>query len=157
MFHSAVVKAHESSVLLKRIALAFIWEKAFNMQILNEQIVLHPLSLFHVLWLKECRLSNTDDNHWCSTYATLRAGDTKHKLKGQCHFFASGFFHESVSPKPLYTIRAILNFFKNSRRYSQLKVHHRCRENRWQMEKIFNQKNFHYFFWHIWIVELAYR
>jgi hypothetical protein len=25
-----------------------------------------------------------------------------------------------------YPIRAVLNFFENSRRYSQLKVHHRC-------------------------------
>ncbi len=43
---------------------------------------------------------------------------------------------------PDYTIKAISNFFENSWRYSQLKVHHQC-----QMEKIFNQKSFHYFFW----------
>ncbi len=43
------------------------------------------------------------------------------------HFFASGFFHESSSPKPLKinNIRVILNFFENSRGYSQVKVH-RC-------------------------------
>ncbi len=35
-----------SHQLLNRIALAFICEKAFNMKILNEQIVLHPVSLF---------------------------------------------------------------------------------------------------------------
>jgi len=50
---------------------------------------------------------------------------------------------------PDYTIKAISNFFENLQRFSQLKVHHRC-----QMEKIFNQKIFHYFFW---TVELAYR
>jgi hypothetical protein len=36
-------------------------------------------------------------------------------------------------------------FFENSRRYSQLKVDHRCRWHRWQMKKIFNQKNFNNF------------
>ncbi len=46
-----------------------------------------------------------------------------------------------------YTIRAVLNFFENSRRYSQLKVCHRCQRHRWQIEKIFNQKNFYNFFW----------
>jgi hypothetical protein len=25
-----------------------------------------------------------------------------------------------------------LHFFENSQRYSQLKMHHRCREHRWQ-------------------------
>jgi hypothetical protein len=49
-------------------------------------------------------------------------------------------------PSVSYTNRAVSNFFENSRRYSQLKVHHRCRWHRWQMEKIFNQKNYHYFF-----------
>ncbi len=37
------------------------------------------------------------------------------------------------------------NFFKNSRRYSQLKVCHRCQGHRWQMEKTFKQKNFNNF------------
>ncbi len=40
---------------------------------------------------------------------------------------------------PNYTIRAVSNFFENSRRYSQLKVQQR------QMEKIFNQKIFSLF------------
>ncbi len=35
-----------------------------------------------------------------------------------------------------YTFRAVSNLFENS----QLKVHLRCRWNRWQMEKIFNHK-----------------
>ena len=44
-------------------------------------------------------------------------------------------------------MRAVSNFFENSRRYSQLKVHHRCRWHRWQMAKIFKLKNFNYFVW----------
>jgi hypothetical protein len=42
-------------------------------------------------------------------------------------FFASGFFHESVSPNPLsIPLGPFRSFFENSRRYSQLKVDHRC-------------------------------
>ncbi len=44
-----------------------------------------------------------------------------------------------------YTIRAVSNFFENSRRYSQLKVCHRCQRHRWQMEKTLKQKNFNNF------------
>ncbi len=72
------------------------------------------------------------------------------QLKGQCHeIFDFWFFHKSVSPKPLsiYTIRAVSNCFENSRRYSQLKVHHWCCWQGWQMEKIFNHKSFIYFVW----------
>ncbi len=43
-------------------------------------------------------------------------------------------------------MRAVSNFFENSRRYSQLKVCHRC-QHRWQMEKTFNQNNFNNFVW----------
>ncbi len=42
-------------------------------------------------------------------------------------FLLQVFFHESPSPKSLiitdHNIRIISNFFKNSRRYSQVKVH----------------------------------
>ncbi len=41
----------------------------------------------------------------------------------------------------------LFEFFENSRRYSRLKVHHRCQRHRWQMEKIFKQKNFNNFVW----------
>ncbi len=70
-------------------------------------------------------------------------------LKGQCHEISCFWFFSWISfpQAPDYTIRAVSNFFKNSRRYSQFKVHHWCRWHQWQMEKIFNQKNFHYFFW----------
>ncbi len=68
-------------------------------------------------------------------------------LKGRCHeIFDFCFFHESVSPSPwVYHLGRFEFFFENSRRYSQLKVHHWWRWHRWQMEKIFNQKNFNYF------------
>jgi hypothetical protein len=36
------------------------------------------------------------------------------------------FFMDQFSQAPDYTITAVSNFFENSRRYSQLKVHHRC-------------------------------
>jgi hypothetical protein len=63
-------------------------------------------------------------------------------LKGQCHeIFDFMFFHKSVSSKPLSIPLKAFRIFENSRRYSQLNVHHRLR---WQMEKIFNQKSFHY-------------
>ncbi len=56
-------------------------------------------------------------------------------LKGQCQeIFASGFFHESVSPKPLsIPLGAFRNFFENSWRYSQLKVDHRYQRHRRQI------------------------
>ncbi len=68
-------------------------------------------------------------------------------LKGQCHeIFCFWFFSWISFPQASdYTIRAVSNFFENSRRYSQLKVCHRCQRHRWQMEKIFNQKNFNNF------------
>ncbi len=61
-------------------------------------------------------------------------------LKGQCHeIFDFRFFSWISFPQAFeYTIRAVSNFFENSRRYSQLKVDHRCRWNRWQMKKNFN-------------------
>ncbi len=65
-------------------------------------------------------------------------------LKGQCHeIFCSWFLsYISFPPAPEYPIRTVSNFFENSRRYSQLKVDHRCRWHRWQIKKTFNQKNF---------------
>ncbi len=49
-------------------------------------------------------------------------------------FLLKFFFHESPSPKPLIiTLGIISNFFENSRRYSQVKVHHRCQRHRWQI------------------------
>jgi hypothetical protein len=53
--------------------------------------------------------------------------DLRYSRDSVTRFFASGFFHESVSPqaKSTYQIRTVSNFFENSRRYSQVKVHHR--------------------------------
>ncbi len=70
-------------------------------------------------------------------------------LKGQCHeIFDFCFFSWISFPQaPEYTNRAVSNFNENSRRYSQLKVHHRCRWHRWQMAKIFKLKNFNFFVW----------
>ncbi len=70
-------------------------------------------------------------------------------LKGQCHEIFCFWFLSWISfPQASdYTIRAVPNFFENSRRYSQLKVCHRCQWHQWQMEKIFNQKNFNNFIW----------
>jgi hypothetical protein len=70
-------------------------------------------------------------------------------LKGQCHeIFCFWFFSGISFPQASdYTNRAVSNFFENSRRYSQLKVCHRCQRHRWQMEKTFKQKNFNNFVW----------
>ncbi len=56
-------------------------------------------------------------------------------LKGQCHeIFCFRFFSWITFPQvPDNNIRIISNFFKNSRRYSQVKVHHRCQRHRWQI------------------------
>jgi hypothetical protein len=56
-----------------------------------------------------------------------------------------------------YTIRVVSNFFEYSRRYSQLKVHHRYCWHQWQMEKIFNNKILIILFGHLWEVQLTYR
>ncbi len=47
-----------------------------------------------------------------------------------CFWFFSWI---SFPPAPEYPIRTVSNFFENSRRYSQVKVHHRCRWHRWQI------------------------
>jgi hypothetical protein len=56
----------------------------------------------------------------------LTRGQIKERVSQR--FSTFGFFHESVSPKPLsIPLGPFQIFFENSRRYSQLKVHHRCR------------------------------
>ncbi len=85
--------------------------------------------------------------HWRKpTLFSTRQGSvtcTGVSLKGQCHEIFDFWFFSWISfpQAPEYTIRTVSIFVKNSRRYSRLKVHHRCRWHRWQMEKIFNQKN----------------
>ncbi len=50
----------------------------------------------------------------------------KNLLKGQCHeIFCFWFFSWISFPQaPEYTVRAVSNFFENSRKYSQIKVYH---------------------------------
>ncbi len=57
------------------------------------------------------------------------------------------FFLNQFPPSTWLYHYGHFKFFENLRRYSQLKVHHQCRWHRWQMEKIFNQKNFNYLVW----------
>ncbi len=49
-------------------------------------------------------------------------------LKGQCHEIFCFWFFSWISfpPAPEFPIRIVTNFFENSRRYSQVKVHRRC-------------------------------
>ena len=56
-------------------------------------------------------------------------------LKGQCHeIFCFRFFSWITFPQaPDNNLRIISNFFENSRRYSQVKVHHRCQQHRLQI------------------------
>ncbi len=67
-------------------------------------------------------------------------------FKGQCHEIFDFWFFSWISfpQSPEYTMRAVSNFFENSRRYSQLKVCHWRQWHRWQMQKIFNHKSFNY-------------
>jgi hypothetical protein len=56
-------------------------------------------------------------------------------LKGQCHEIFCFWFFSCISfpQAPEYTIRAVLHFFENLRRYLQLKVDHRYQQHRWQI------------------------
>jgi hypothetical protein len=65
-------------------------------------------------------------------------------------------FFMNQFPKPLsIQLELFQFFFKNSWRYSRLKVHHWCRWHQWQMEKIFNQDSL--IFLHLLVVELTNR
>ncbi len=54
--------------------------------------------------------------------------------KGQCHEIFCFWFSSWISfpPAPEYSIKTISNFFENSRRYLQFKVHHRYQRHQWQ-------------------------
>jgi hypothetical protein len=69
------------------------------------------------------------------------------KLKGTVSrdFRLLVFFMDQFPPSIWVYHYGHFEFFENSRRYSLLKVHHRCQPHRWQMEKIFKQKNFNNF------------
>ncbi len=85
----------------------------------------------------------------CAHGAQINLGDLTPYLKGQCHeIFCFWFFSWISFPQASdYTIRAVSTFFENLRRYSQLKVCHRCQRHRWQLEKTFKQKNCNNFVW----------
>ena len=70
-----------------------------------------------------------------SRFATGVVDSDSVPLKGQCHEIFCFWFFSWISfpPAPEYPIRTVLNFFENSRRYSQVKVHHRCQRHRWQI------------------------
>jgi hypothetical protein len=51
-------------------------------------------------------------------------------LKGQCH---KGYFTNHLPQAPDNNVRVFSNFFQNSRRYSQLKVHHWYQRYKWQI------------------------
>ncbi len=65
------------------------------------------------------------------------------------------FFINQFPPAPEYPIWAVSNFFENSRRYSQIKVDHRCRWHRWQMKKSSIRKILIILLGHLWIVEVT--
>jgi hypothetical protein len=56
-------------------------------------------------------------------------------LKEQCHEIFCYWFFSWIRfpPAPEYSIKTVSNFLENSRRYSQVKVHHRYRRHRWQI------------------------
>ncbi len=56
-------------------------------------------------------------------------------LKGQCHEIFCFWFFSCINfpPAPEYPIRAVLNVFENSRRYSLVKVCHRYQRHRRQI------------------------
>ncbi len=78
---------------------------------------------------------------------TLKCTRHSYNLKGSVSRDFSLLVFSSISfpPAPEYPIKTVSNFFENSRRYSELKIDHRCRWHRWQMRKIFTQKNFNNF------------
>ncbi len=53
-------------------------------------------------------------------------------------------FMNQFPPRPRVLHYDRFEFF---RKFAELKVCHRCQQHRWQMEKIFNQKNFNNFVW----------
>ncbi len=77
----------------------------------------------------------------------FNAGISRATLQGQCHEIFDFWLFSWISfpPAPENNDRVVSNFFENSRRYSQLKVHHRCQRHRWKMEKTTIQKKINYF------------
>jgi hypothetical protein len=72
---------------------------------------------------------------YCTIWARSVHGEQHASLKGQSHEIFNFWFFSWISfpQAPEYTFRAVSNFFKNSRRNSQLKVDQRCHCHRWQI------------------------
>jgi hypothetical protein len=77
-------------------------------------------------YFKACSVQNMD---------SINTGIHQARLKGQCHEIFCFWLFSCISfpPAPEYPIRTVSNFFENSQRYSQVKVHHRYQRHRWQI------------------------
>ncbi len=76
-----------------------------------------------------------EENICVSTFAQSHFQPNCWHLKGQCHEFFCFWFFSRVSfpPAQEYPIKTVSIFFKNSRRYSLVKVHHWYQQHRWQI------------------------
>ncbi len=85
----------------------------------------HRVCIRRILYLRIC-VKNVQ--LWSWSFVALI-------LKWQCHEIFCFWFFSWISfpPAPEYPIRTVSNFFGNSRRYSQVKVRHRCQRHRWQI------------------------
>ncbi len=81
---------------------------------------------------------------WATDHPFFITQQLKGTVSRDFRLLVFSWIYSSFPQAPEYILPAISNFFENSRRYSRLKVHHRCRWHRWQME---NKKNFNYFVW----------
>jgi hypothetical protein len=81
------------------------------------------------LILRLYQLEKTGTEYFLATTLLPFPWCYRSNLKRQCHEIFDFWFFSliSFSQAPEYTIRAVSIFFENWRRYSQLKVHHRCR------------------------------
>ncbi len=57
---------------------------------------------------------------------------------------------------PWVSLWGCFDFFEISRKYLQLKVHHRCCWHQWQKEKSSIRKDFIFLFGHFWVEDLTY-
>ncbi len=76
----------------------------------------------------------------CGLCSSRQGQNTHHGLKGTVprDFRLRGFLKNQFPGAPEYPIRVVSNFFENSRKYSQLKMHRRCLNGKnLQSEKFF--------------------
>ncbi len=128
---------HDRSVIGPRIIFTF------NNVVLTEMASWPPCHIVNstsdTIW-ERVKPDLTDGNHFWSPLFSLY-----NTFKGTVSwdFLLLVFSWISFPQASDYTIRAVSNVSKNSRRYSQLYVYHQC-----QMENIFNQ-NFFFFWTHL--------